>query len=646
MDPWYFPGYTMPPPSNQQPQAYTYGNTPTLDTHVINESALQGVPPVQPTAGQPGAFYLPNPPQEPLVTMHQNTVPLSDAELTETPMGPPPKRRKRKAPTIRAKEWEPYKARILDLHDEQKFSLPKVKTMIEEEFGFTAELRQYRTRITQWGKDKNVKPQEMSAIVRKRQQRKLVEIDKREQSFTVRGRNVEPHKIDRWMSRNDVSQASLYAPSPAASTPSAVGCQTISERDSVVSSPAYSISSLNFSPRDITSIVSSPVAPSPMPSVWEISHSQDTAFTGQSPAPANQLLAAHYSISHTAISNVISDEQLPRRYRQEDEELIREELSLAEDSLGIDHSHTLGLRIHLGYVLQSQGRYKSAEEAARRTIRDCQRHKNMAVDMFDATELLSIIMYSQGSLHESQKLRESLVTSKKAILGEEHQSTLESMERLSYLYMKSEKVEDAKELCARILEIRERTLGGRHHDTTETMIMLSSIHVKQEQWDDAENLASQVFQMRTESFGKMHKDMIDAMYHLAFIYVLQDLDEEAEELYVQVVEYSILLFGKDSPETLNHQGILPIFYRTKGLLDKAEDLEAQLMVARKKLYGEQHPRTLDSMSSMVEIYILQRRFEEAEDLGMQLLVSMKRVLGEQHPDTLEAVGMMERIQRA
>ena len=77
-------------------------------------------------------------------------------------------------------------------------------------------LRQYRTRITQWGKDKNVKPQEMSAIVRKRQRRKLVEVDKGELSFKVRDVSVEPQKIDRWMKRYAVPDSQLYAPSPAA----------------------------------------------------------------------------------------------------------------------------------------------------------------------------------------------------------------------------------------------------------------------------------------------------------------------------------------------------------------------------------------------------------------------------------------------
>lgn len=56
----------------------------------------------------------------------------------------------------------------------------------------------------------------MKAIVRKRQKRKLVEIDKGELAFKVRGRSVEPEKIDRWMKRNGVTDTMIYAPSPSA----------------------------------------------------------------------------------------------------------------------------------------------------------------------------------------------------------------------------------------------------------------------------------------------------------------------------------------------------------------------------------------------------------------------------------------------
>ena len=76
-------------------------------------------------------------------------------------------------------------------------------------------LRQYRSCITRWGKDKNVKFEEMQAIVRKRQQRNIIEPHKRGLVFEVRGNEVDRQKIERWMKRDKESDSFLYAPSPA-----------------------------------------------------------------------------------------------------------------------------------------------------------------------------------------------------------------------------------------------------------------------------------------------------------------------------------------------------------------------------------------------------------------------------------------------
>ena len=67
-------------------------------------------------------------------------------------------------------------------------------------------IRQYRRRVSERGLDKNVKPNEMKAIVRKRQQRKIVETNRRELVFRLRGNVVDPEKINRWMKRNDVPE--------------------------------------------------------------------------------------------------------------------------------------------------------------------------------------------------------------------------------------------------------------------------------------------------------------------------------------------------------------------------------------------------------------------------------------------------------
>jgi hypothetical protein len=77
-------------------------------------------------------------------------------------------------------------------------------------------IRQYRIRIKKWKLDKKVKPDEMMAIVRRWQQRKLVETDRGTLGFKVRDRPVEAEKILRWMRTYNVPEDELYAPSPSA----------------------------------------------------------------------------------------------------------------------------------------------------------------------------------------------------------------------------------------------------------------------------------------------------------------------------------------------------------------------------------------------------------------------------------------------
>jgi hypothetical protein len=72
--------------------------------------------------------------------------------------------------------------------------------------------------------DKNVKANEMRAIVRKRQQRKLVEPNKRELVFAIRENIVEPEKVDRWMRRNKIPETIPYAPSSDACKRASVVC--------------------------------------------------------------------------------------------------------------------------------------------------------------------------------------------------------------------------------------------------------------------------------------------------------------------------------------------------------------------------------------------------------------------------------------
>ncbi|KAF2627190.1 hypothetical protein BU25DRAFT_393898 [Macroventuria anomochaeta] len=137
---------------------------------------------------------------------------ISDCSSLE----PSIKTRRPKAPTLREADWVPHKSRIVHLHITDNKPLKDVRIIMQRDHGFNAEIRQYRTRISKWKLDKNIKPKEMKAIVRKTQHRNLVEVDRASLRFKVRGQEVEQEKITRWMRTHDVSHHNLYAPSSVA----------------------------------------------------------------------------------------------------------------------------------------------------------------------------------------------------------------------------------------------------------------------------------------------------------------------------------------------------------------------------------------------------------------------------------------------
>ncbi|KAL8782173.1 MAG: hypothetical protein Q9213_005644 [Squamulea squamosa] len=103
-------------------------------------------------------------------------------------------------------DWDEYRDIIQRLYVAEDKSLPEVVAEMEEKYQFVATERQYKRRISEWHLDKNVKDEEMRAIIaveaiRLRQGKKS--------TFYVRGRLVDPKKIDRFSQRKRIDRGAL-----------------------------------------------------------------------------------------------------------------------------------------------------------------------------------------------------------------------------------------------------------------------------------------------------------------------------------------------------------------------------------------------------------------------------------------------------
>ncbi|KAH8702997.1 Tetratricopeptide repeat-domain-containing protein [Phaeosphaeriaceae sp. PMI808] len=508
-------------------------------------------------------------------------------------MDPPARPRKRKAPTRRADDWKPYKDRILDLHT--TLPLEKVRHLIEEEYGFKAELRQYQRRISEWGKDKNIKPHEMRAIVRKRQRRKLVETNKGELLFEVRGNQVEPQKIARWMKRNGAVESALYAPSPAASTPSAVGCHTISERGSPVMMSVYSPAALVSSPGDVYIAAQSLQMLSPaLSSVSSIVRLQDSVFTGQSPALACRSLVRPQFSSNVAQSTIEMDVSARSRYKGDEEERLRAQISQAETSFLSSAEETSNMLYRLGGVLLSQGRYKAAEDVARRLVES---HKSQSGDsdnstgMIEALFLLGQVLDYQGLHIKAEKLHRRVLTAREKVLGPEHLDTLMSMSNLAAVLNSQGKYEEAEAMNRQTLARREKVLGPEHPYTLMSMNNLAAVLNRQGKYEEAEAMNRQTLARRERVLGPEHPDALMSMSNLALV--------------------------------LNSQ----------GKYEEAEAMNRQTLARRERVLGPKHPDTLLSVYNLAYLLANRRHYERFRVLYERACAAYPTVLGPNHPTT-------------
>lgn len=570
----------------QIPRPPYQGYDPSLDNTDLG-FRFETTSPMQlhPMGFQTGPIEVPhsfNAPQPPTSQHDRDMDPMEDIQTVTMPsMGPPSRPRKRKAATIRADAWEPYKARILELHVEQDIPLKKVIEVIKDEFGFTAGLRQYRTRITQWGQDKNIKKAEMKAIVRKNQERKLLHPQKGLLAFEVRDIVVETEKIERWMKRNNIIESSLYTYSPAP-TPADVVCYTISDRGSPAIVPESSPVASIMSPDSMRSIPNSPQAFSPALSIARLIQPPTNIFVGESPRPGYRSLAPAFS----------AEPPPPYRYRQAEEERLLERLKNAEEMFGEEQDETLSILSGLCNVWADQGRYKSAEHHVRRLVGG-QKSLNgtRSAQTIDALRLLGKVYGLQGRYAEAKELLVKLLPFSTVVLGSENQTTLSVMEILLYIYVITGAFDEAEELGTRLMDMNKRVRGLEERKT------------------------------------------VDAISYMSYIYQRQGQFIKAEELAVQAMDSTRKLWGYDDGLTLKAMVNVAIVYSELERLSEAETLETKVLEISKKVYGEEHPDTLTTTFNLACTLYDLGRINEAVSMMDSCYQSESRVLGPNHPGT-------------
>jgi hypothetical protein len=258
-------------------------------------------------------------------------------------------------------------------------------------------------------------------------------------------------------------------------------------------------------------------------------------------------------------------------------------------------------------------------------------------ERLDLTRKCASALYSDGRYREEEELVVQVMQTRKRVLGDEHPSTLISMDNLALTYKSQGRWKEAEELQVQEMQIMKRVLGDEHPSTLISMANLALTYESQGRWKEAEELGVQVMQITKRVLGDEHPSTLISMSNLASTYKSQGRWKEAEELQVQVMQIMKRVLGDEHPSTLISMANLALTYESQGRWKEAEKLGVQVMQITKRVLGDEHPSTLISMDNLASTYKSQGRWKEAEELGVQVMQIMKRVLGDEHPNTLTSM---------
>ncbi|KAF8598137.1 FabD/lysophospholipase-like protein [Ceratobasidium sp. AG-I] len=210
-------------------------------------------------------------------------------------------------------------------------------------------------------------------------------------------------------------------------------------------------------------------------------------------------------------------------------------------------------------------------------------HSQMVPEL---TRYLQLVYLEAGYEKEYEALMGISLQASRAVLGNEHPTTLTCMQNLALAFWRQGRLEEAEALQTEGIELIKRVLGHEHPETLASIQNLALTYRDQKRWQEAEGLFLEVIEDRKWVIGAEHRNTLASMGELALAYWCQGRLSEAELLFAKVLETRRRMLGRAHPDTLNGMHGLASIYEKQGRLREAESLMTETLALNKQVWGE------------------------------------------------------------
>jgi serine/threonine protein kinase len=219
-------------------------------------------------------------------------------------------------------------------------------------------------------------------------------------------------------------------------------------------------------------------------------------------------------------------------------------------------------------------------------------------------------------------------------LGEDHPTTLTSMNNVAMAYYDAGRLDLAIPVLTMTLEKRRITLGADHRDTIETMNDLAVAFWQAGQPAKAIPLYEATLVKVRATLGEDHSDTLNIMDNLAVAYAAAGLAEKAIPQHEAAIARFTSTLGVDHLSTLVAMNNLAKAYQLGGRVRDSIELYEEVLGKMRTKLSDNHPTTLTVMNGLAGSYRLAGKLDRVTPLLEATLAGRRAKLGPDHPETL------------
>ncbi|KAI9712572.1 MAG: hypothetical protein M1828_001673 [Chrysothrix sp. TS-e1954] len=285
----------------------------------------------------------------------------------------------------------------------------------------------------------------------------------------------------------------------------------------------------------------------------------------------------------------------------------------------------------LGHLIASVGRLEEAEKMYMRALQGYEKALGQEhTSTLDTVNHLGLLFTDQGKLKEAEKMYLRALQGYEKALGREHTSTLHTVNNLGNLYSDQGKLEEAEKMYMRALQGYEKALGQEHTSTLDTVNNLGNLFTDQGKLKEAEKMYLRALQGYEKALGREHTSTLNTVNNLGTLYKKQGKLDKAEKMYMRALQGTEKALGREHTSTLDTVNNLGLLFTDQGKLKKAEKMYMRALQGTEKALGREHTSTLDTVNNLGLLFGYEGKLEEAEKMYMRALQGYEAMLGAEH----------------